>query len=190
MPAPLPYAFEDRTGLLTASDFDEIYDRSYFHIAQSPQQREGTVLMIYNMHRRATRHRDLLPLQEEPSVIMEFGAKNALGVITFLQPPATLSVPMNRYLRKINLFGSSLSRKFMASDGQEYKWLYRSIQGQEWSCMTSNDYLVAHYILKPPDVRAYGVSGNILTIHEASAHLAIEFLASLTIMRHIKEYNL
>lgn len=105
MPAPLPYAFEDRTGRLTASDFDEIYDRLFLHVAQSPQETNGTTLMIYNMHRRATRHRDLLPLREEPSVILEFGAKNALGVITFLQPPARLSVPMNRYLRKINLFG-------------------------------------------------------------------------------------
>jgi hypothetical protein len=105
MPAPLPYTFEDRTGRLNATDFDEIYDRLFLHVAQVPQQTEGTTLMIYNMQRRATRHRDQLPFTTEPSVIMEFGAKNALGVVTFLQPPAKLSVPMNRYLRKTNLFG-------------------------------------------------------------------------------------
>jgi hypothetical protein len=77
-------------------------------------------------------------------------------------------------------------------------------------CVTRENHLVAHYALKPPDVPAFHVSGNMLTIHESYSHLAIgkvillilrtfpdimllpalELFASLTIMRHIAQYNL
>lgn len=76
-------------------------------------------------------------------------------------------------------------------------------------CTTADNYLVAHYDLKPADVRAYGVSGNNLTIYEPFAHLTLgeflvsgiwplscvayrtaELLASFIIMRHIQQYNL
>lgn len=86
-------------------------------------------------------------------------------------------------------------------------------------CTTGvENYLVAHYDLKPPDVRAYGVSGNNLTIYESFIHLSVgewrlamllvdlapnshlssfsaivlpsELLASLIIMRHIAQHNL
>jgi hypothetical protein len=40
-------------------------------------------------------------------------------------------------------------------------------------CVTIENFLVAHYDLKPRDTRAYGVSGNVLTIHEAFTYLTI-----------------
>lgn len=188
--SPLPYALEDTSGRLTLTDFDDIYDRIFLRVAQSPQPTGRTTLMIYNMHRRSSRRRDSLPFRVEPSVVLRFGANNALGDITFLQSPARFSVPMNRYLQKTATFGSSLSRKFSTSDNNQFRWVHRSVQGQEWSCLTSEGCLVAHYDLKPQDTRVYGVSGNVFTIYEAFAHLAIELLASLTIMRHIAEHNL
>jgi hypothetical protein len=40
-------------------------------------------------------------------------------------------------------------------------------------CHTVDNYLVAHYDLLAPDTRAYGVSGNILTIHEAFTYMTL-----------------
>lgn len=102
---PLPYTLEDRTGLALSSDFDDIYDRLFLRVAKGQQQRDGSPTVIYNMNRRSSRHRDSLPLQREPSVILEFGANGALGNVTFMQRPAKISIPMNRYLRKTSIFG-------------------------------------------------------------------------------------
>jgi hypothetical protein len=188
-PAPLPYSLEDRTGLQN-SDFDDIYDRIFLRVARLPQQNKSLVTMIYNMRQRASRHRDSLPFRQNPSVILEFGLDESLGNISFQLANANNTVPMSRYLRKTALFGGSLSRKFTASDGHEYRWSHKNVQGQEWSCVNAENCLVAHYDLKPPDIRAYGTSGNTLTVYEAFSHLTIELLASLTIMRHIAQHNL
>jgi len=187
---PLPYIFEDRTGAHTSSDFDDIYDRLFFHVATAPQRSGSSAIMIYSMNRRASRHRDSQPFHHTPSAVLEFLPDGSLGNVSFMQPGGTLTIPMVRYLRKTSLFGRSLSRKFLCSDGREYKWVNRSVEGQEWTCTTADNYLVAHYDLKPADVRAYGVSGNNLTIYEAFSHLTLELLASFIIMRHIQQYNL
>jgi len=189
MPAPLPYTLEDRTGLQN-TDFDEIYDRIFLRVARLPQQSNSLVTMIYNTGQRSSRHRDSLPFRHSPSVTLDFGLDESLGNISFQHLNPRPTIPMSRYLRKTSLFGGSLSRKFMGSDGREYRWSHRSVPEQEWSCATAENYLVAHYDLKPPDVRAYGTSGNTLTIYEAFSHLTIELLASLTIMRHIAAHNL
>ncbi|KAJ7186207.1 hypothetical protein B0H12DRAFT_1246742 [Mycena haematopus] len=206
---PLPYTFEDRTGAHTSSDFDDIYDRLFFHVATTPQRSGSSAIMIYSMNRRASRHRDSQPFHHTPSAVLEFLPDGSLGNVSFMQPSGTLTIPMVRYLRKTSLFGryvataiscgntpltpqhdSSLSRKFLCSDGREYKWVHRSVEGQEWTCTNAENFLVAHYDLKPPDVRAYGVSGNNLTIYEPFAHLTLELLASFIIMRHIQQYHL
>ncbi|KAJ7775627.1 hypothetical protein DFH07DRAFT_87201 [Mycena maculata] len=187
---PLPYILEDRTGAHTTSDFDDIYDRLFFHVATAPQRSGSSATMIYSMNRRASRHRDAQPFHNTPAAVLEFLPDGSLGNVSFMQPAGTLTIPMGTYLRRTSLFGRSLSRKFMCSDGREYKWVHRGVEGQEWTCTTADNYLVAHYDLKPADVRAYGVSGNTLTIYEAFAPLTLELLASLTIMRHIKQYNL
>jgi hypothetical protein len=102
MRGPLPYILEDRTGLNTGSDFDDIYDRVFLRVARIPQR---TMTMIYDMGRRASRRRDSLPFQTAPSVILEFAADESLGNISFVRPPVNLSVPMGRYLRKSSIFG-------------------------------------------------------------------------------------
>ncbi|KAK7001673.1 histone-fold-containing protein [Favolaschia claudopus] len=179
---PLPYVFEDRTGAHTSSDFDDIYDRLFFHVATAPQRSGSSAVMIYSMNRRSSRHRDSQPIQHTPSAILEFLPDGTLGNMSFMHAAGTVTIPMVRYLRKTSLFGRSLSRKFLCSDGREYKWVNRSVEGQEWTCTNADNFLVAHYDLKPVDVRAYGVSGNNLTIYEAFAHLTLG-LAATALMR-------
>ncbi|KIJ59787.1 hypothetical protein HYDPIDRAFT_100096 [Hydnomerulius pinastri MD-312] len=190
----MPFTFEDRTGQLKGSDYDDVYDRMFLRVTPYPHSPTGNsnTLAIYVMARRSTRHADLRHLERHPSVVLEFaGPSLGLGTIHFLQPPAaSMSIPMNNYLKKTALFGGSLSRKFRASDGREYRWQHKTIDGHEWSCLSEENYIVAHYDLRPLDVPAYGVSGNTLTIHEAFSHLCIDVFASLTIMRYIAEHGL
>jgi len=185
----MPFTFEDRTGQLKGSDYDDIYDRTFIRVAPYPHASSNATLAIYVMGRRSTRHADMRHLERHPSVVLEFGGPSlGLGTIHFLKPPAAnVSIPMNNYLRKTALFGGSLSRKFRASDGREYRWLHKTIDDHEWSCLSEENYIIAHYDLRPPNVPAYGVSGNTLTIYEAYSHLCIDIFASLTIMRHISE---
>jgi len=186
----LPFYLEDRTGFFHGSDYDDIYDRLFLRIAPPPPQSSPRdfVLNIYNVGRRSSSHKDHRPLQREPAVVLEFGPRGALGNVIF--PSSSAIIPMNQYLKKNSMFGGSLTRKFRASDGQEYRWMYRGMDGQEWTCIDSRDHLIAHYDLKPADKPAYNTSGNILTIHESFGHLALEILTSLTIMRHIAAHNL
>ncbi|OSD01887.1 hypothetical protein PYCCODRAFT_1368435 [Trametes coccinea BRFM310] len=183
----LPYVLEDRTGHYAGSDFDEIYDRLFLHVSCPPPSRTAdyaeTTLMIYDTGRRSSSRRQSRPALREPSVVLEFGPNGALGTVSF--PRLAVSAPMSQYLRKTSMFSSSLSRKFTASNGEDYRWVYRGVKEHEWTCADSRDYVVAHYTLKPPDQPSYNTSGNILTIYEPWAHLATEILASLTIMRHL-----
>lgn len=149
MPSIPPYILEDRTGINSASDFDDLYDRIFFRIARQPQRTTST--MIYSMNIRGSRHRDSLPFNQHPIAVLDFAPDQSLGTVSFLQPRPKITISMNRYLRKTSLFGGyatsftitwhrltmnllrSLLRKFTASDGKEYKWGHRVIEGQEWS---------------------------------------------------------
>ncbi|KAH9887657.1 hypothetical protein C8Q73DRAFT_794661 [Cubamyces lactineus] len=183
----LPYFLEDRTGQHTGTDLDEIYDRLFLHVARAPpnQTRDpsGLTLLMYDTGRRSSSRRHSRPSVREPSVILDFGANGALGTISF--PGSSVSLPMSQYLRKTSMFAGSLSRKFTGSNGEDYRWIYRGVKEHEWLCVDSRDYVVAQYTLKPPEKPAYNTSGNILTIDEPFAHLALEIVAALTIMRHL-----
>ncbi|ETW84873.1 hypothetical protein HETIRDRAFT_473579 [Heterobasidion irregulare TC 32-1] len=185
---PAAYYFEDRTGLVASSDFDEVYDRKFLRVSSTPQRTQNAGIMIYDMGRRSTSYADRHHFYREPAIVLDFGPNGALGTILFTQTAA--SVPMTQYLRKVSFFGGTLFRKFKASDGKEYRWGHRMVADHEWTCLSSEDYIVAHYNLKPPDRPAYGTSGNILTVYETFAPLSTELLASLTIMRHIAQHNL
>lgn len=103
----MPFTFEDRTGQLKGSDYDDIYDRMFIRVTTYPSAGNGTTLAIYVMGRRSTRHGDMRHLERHPSVVLEFGGPSfGLGTIHFLKPPpASVSIPMNNYLRKTALFG-------------------------------------------------------------------------------------
>lgn len=100
-----PCILEDRTGLHTASDFDDIYDRIFFRVA--PVSERPGVVGVYRMNHRASRHRDSLPFQTKPLIILEFHPTNhALGNITFVHPSGNnVSTYMGHYLKKISFFG-------------------------------------------------------------------------------------
>jgi len=184
----LPYVLEDRTGSHAASDFDDIYDRIFFRVAPSPRKTdsEGT-LLIYDIGTRSSSLGSQFHVQRKPSVVLQFGANGSLGTITYDQAS---SIPMNQYLRRTSLFAGSLSRKFTASDGNSFKWTHRTVSGQEWSCLDSENNVIAHYNLRSPDKFAVGTSGNIMTITTPFVHLTLELLTTLTIMRHIAAHNL
>ncbi|KAI4520214.1 hypothetical protein K525DRAFT_271011 [Schizophyllum commune Loenen D] len=183
----VPYTFEDRTGLLTDTDFDEMYDRAYFKVCPSNGTPSDTSIMIYEMLHRASRHRDSLPPRHEWRIRLDFGKDYSLGTIVFANGA---TMPMSRYLKKLSMFGSSLHRKFAASDGREYTWSHRSVPGHEWTCTTSENYLVAHYTFKRDHERVYGVSGNTLTVYEPFSQISMELIASLFVMRHIQQHRL
>ncbi|KAF8189644.1 hypothetical protein BJ912DRAFT_1042074 [Pholiota molesta] len=174
---PLPLTFEDRTAQTTNTDFDEI---------KTAWPRDTK---IYQMNSRASRHRSTLPIPNEALIHLDFATDESLGTFRSSNPAIREHsyVPV---LEEDAFFGPSLSRKFMGSDGREYKWGYRTYVGQEWSCTTMDNLLVAHYDLKPPTVRTFDVSGNNLIIYEAFTHLVPEIIASFLIMRHIAQFNL
>lgn len=187
----LPLQFEDRTGYITNTDFDDMYDRMHFHVSRLPGQ---TSTKIFRMGFRPSRVRNALPLPPDPEVSLDFGPHEALGTISLsLMSSYTANLPMTQYLKRTStsFFASSLSRKFFASDGKEYKWGFRVQPGQEWTCTTMNNTLVAHYDLeKEYTPRMYEASGHNLMVFEDYAQIAIEIIASFLIMRHIKLFNL
>jgi hypothetical protein len=153
---PSAYFFEDRTGVLTGSDFDEVYDRAFLRISSTPQRTRNAGLMVYDMGQRSTSlgDRDRRHFYREPVIVLDFGPRGALGTIRFTK--GSVSVPMHQYLRKVSLFSGcvvfaseraprlmtfshltwlcrSLFRKFTASDGNEYKWGHHMVAENEWT---------------------------------------------------------
>ncbi|KAI9571190.1 hypothetical protein HD554DRAFT_2017535 [Boletus coccyginus] len=175
----MPYLLEDKTGKLSGSDFVDMNDRLRLCVRCTAQAPTHTAYMIHN----ATHGHD----SSNPLIALAFGANNSLGTITIR---SGAPVPMDQYLAKLSPLGSSRTRKFIGSDGQEYRWSWRSIKGHEWTCTNKSQYLVAFYSLKVAGEPDYlGSSGCMLTIDEAYPHLAAEVLASLTIMRHIAAHG-
>jgi hypothetical protein len=101
---PSAYFFEDRTGVLTGSDFDEVYDRAFLRISSTPQRTRNAGLMVYDMGQRSTSlgDRDRRHFYREPAIVLDFGPRGALGTIRFTK--GSVSIPMHQYLRKVSLF--------------------------------------------------------------------------------------
>ncbi|KDQ23090.1 hypothetical protein PLEOSDRAFT_1049836 [Pleurotus ostreatus PC15] len=180
----LSYFLEDMTGKLTGSEFVDIYGRMRLTLRRTTFDTTRAAYMIFNTTSSAgySPHSTTQPL-----VALDFGPKNALGTISF---PPNVCLPMQKYLIQTSS-GSSKSRRFRASDGQDYCWAYRGQIDQEWACTNANGYVVAYYSLKPHGEPEYaGSSGCSLTIEEPYPHIAPELLASLLIMRHIAAHNL
>lgn len=100
---PLPLTLEDRTGQLTNSDFDDMYDRLFLHVARQPGK---TQTKIYEMNIRASRHRSKQPLNRDPIIVLDFMPDESLGTVTFFKQPFQGSMPMSRYLKKTSFFGT------------------------------------------------------------------------------------
>ena len=131
----------------------------------SPQSQSPSPfsLMVYSAARRSSPHKESCTYGDrnmgmrpgEPAVVLQFGPRGALGTVTFLGPPsggegkrtsivAKETLPMGQWLRKTSIFGGSHLRKFKASDGEEYRWLFQSVEGHEWTVSTFVDFNAVH----------------------------------------------
>ncbi|KAI0674884.1 hypothetical protein C8Q78DRAFT_1066791 [Trametes maxima] len=176
----LPYFLEDTTGRITGSEFVDLHNRMHLSIKQTLRDAHHSAYVIYDHSRSSGASRGLfLPL-----ATLDFGAHNALGTIKVGDGE---HIQMGQYLAKS---GSSKSRKFRASDGQDYRWTLQA--DGDWQCTNARSgYHIATYSMKPAGEPQYsGSSGCMLTVEEAYPHLVGELLASLTIMRHIEQHNL
>ncbi|KAI0765566.1 hypothetical protein BC629DRAFT_1703953 [Irpex lacteus] len=210
----LPYFLEDRTGHLSDTEYDDIYDRMFLHVSSSspsppssptspsssPASQPLTITISSTPRRSSplshppnTRRLSSYAQTTEPSVTLEFGGSRgalSLGSVTFSTKARRESLGMGSWVRRMSLFSGSLSRKFRASDGEEYRWVYRGVEGHEWTLLTAQSTQIAHYTLKRPSKPAYGTSGNVLAVCEAYGGIVVEVLASLIVMRCIAAYNL
>ncbi|KAJ7597626.1 hypothetical protein C8J56DRAFT_920548 [Mycena floridula] len=177
----IPYFLEDKSGRLSGGEFVDLHDRLRLDYRCTARDSTHTAYMIYKTNPQS--YQSSVPTA---LIALDFGPHNTLGTVSF---SPHLSIPMKKYLYKGS--SGSKSRKFIASDGQEYLWSWRIQDNQEWTCTNGSGYLVAYYSLKLPSEPHYeGSSGCTLTIDESFGHLAHEMLATLMIMRHIVQYRL
>ncbi|CAL1706059.1 unnamed protein product [Somion occarium] len=178
----MPFFLEDQSGDIENSEFNDIYNRMRFSLRRTDNGSQHPVLMVYDMTSTSASSRSDLRV---PIACLSFGANNALGTVK-IQDGA--HVDMNQYLGRVGR--NPKARKFIAHDGQEYRWTHRPGGDPEWQCVNASGYEVATYSLKPDGEPHYAnSSGCVLTVEEAYGHLAGEFLASLTILRHAVKYN-
>ncbi|KAF8224609.1 hypothetical protein L208DRAFT_475661 [Tricholoma matsutake] len=176
----MAFFLEDKTGELTGSEFVDLNDRMHLTYRCTARNSTHIAYMIYDATTSSGASR--------PLVALDFGPNNQLGTISF-GPDS--SMEMKKYLTKLSPFGSSKVRKFLASDGQEYRWSWRIKDHQEWTCTNNRGYLIAYYSLKTPGEPEYvNSSGCMLTVEQQYAPLVPEMLASVMIMRNIAAYNL
>ncbi|KAI0046002.1 hypothetical protein FA95DRAFT_73851 [Auriscalpium vulgare] len=178
----IPYFLEDKTGLLTGSDFLDVHDRMRLSVRCTMKDATRTAYMVYDL--MAPKTRNFL----QPAATLDYGRNDALGTVYI--GVGGSGKPMCQYLVRVSPSGSSRCRKFIASDGHEYCWSWRTRDDFEWTCINSSGYLVAHYNLKIPEEHYVGSSGCMLTVDESYPHLAVELLTTLLIMRHIADHNL
>jgi len=168
---------EDRSGSLSGSEFVDLYDRMYLRVRCTRRDADGASSYgVYNI---------FSTLPDIPVVTLEYGAAGALGNVTTIGhggSPRTQT--MAAFLVEI---GGPRHRKFVASDGQEYSWSWRTNtrENLEWSCVNASGQTVAWYVLRIPGEQYANSSGCMLGVEEPYPHLAVDFLATLLIMRHI-----
>jgi len=171
----LPYIFEDKAGDFRGPEFHELHERMRLCI-RPVRSGDAQAAYVLSSTRQGTDH-----------ICLAFGPNNALGTICIGQNG--VHVQMDKYLSKPST--SSTARQFRACDGQVYTWSCKSVTGNEWTCLNANNYIVSSYSLKPPKEPPYhSSSGALFAIDENYPHIAVELLATLTIMRHISEHNL
>ncbi|KIP07531.1 hypothetical protein PHLGIDRAFT_13144 [Phlebiopsis gigantea 11061_1 CR5-6] len=156
----LPYYLEDRTGLHTASDYDDIYDRLFLRVtcsAPAPQQvaRTPSSSSANSMLSSSPPSSSPLAAPPPPFTIAISNTGRRSSTRSYLtgqapsargQPPPSVVLdlhgkasraPMAQWLRKTGMFAGSLSRKFVASSGHELRWIHRGYSGHEWTLVTT-----------------------------------------------------
>lgn len=113
-PAP-PFIFEDRTGLLATSDFDDVYDRLFLRVAEQtspvpklssspPTQTHRTLFVFDMLHRWSPRREHTYQNHRSPRAVMQFGVHDTLGTVEFALPGLETTVHMSKYLQKTSMF--------------------------------------------------------------------------------------
>ncbi|KAH9973945.1 hypothetical protein BJV74DRAFT_782611 [Russula compacta] len=192
----IPFMLEDRSGSLSGSEFVDLYDRMHLRLRCTRRDPDGASQYgVYNM----------FSWHDIPVATLEYGAAGALGSITTIGPggssegtpqPRTAPFVLFARTRSCNVStstnGSPRHRKFTASDGQEYAWSWRTNTREdlEWSCVNASGITVAWYVLKIPGEQYAHSSGCMFGVEEPYPHLAVDFLATLLIMRHIAARNM
>ncbi|KAN0109767.1 hypothetical protein V8E52_009014 [Russula decolorans] len=170
----IPFMLHDSTGSLLESNFIELYDRMNLRVSCLSRDPNGAALYeVYNM---LSRYHNI------PVAVFEYGAAGALGNISLTGPGGSLRTQtMAAFLVEV---GGPHHRKFIASDGHEYSWSWRTSTDEdlEWSCVNASGLTVAWY--------AVSSSGRMFGVEEPHPHLVVEFLTTLMIMRHIAARNM
>ncbi|CAE6421302.1 unnamed protein product [Rhizoctonia solani] len=177
----------DETGSLTSTQFRDVEDRLTVRLDCTMNRPERAVIMITvaggtQSHCVSARTQADFHGSISPDAVLDYGAKGvALGSIQF----GRNAMHMDKYLRRSSM--TSGSRKFIGSDGMEYKW--QSVgDGNDWSLTNAAGYHVADYTRS--DVLIPGRRTSCLNICGSWIHLSVEIIASLTIMRHVAHYRL
>jgi len=185
-----PLCFDDTTGVIYDTDLDDIYDRMFFKVIQQVISPQRSIVCIYDRGRRSSRRMGEM-ITTPPAIVLEFGnGGHSLGTISVGKMPPLY---MKDYLRKIGTFGSSLNRKFVASDSNEYRWLRGAVQGQTWTCFNSFNQIVAHYTIRDTSTNPshhFRKEKNSFIVEEPLLEISVELLATLIIMRHIEKFRL
>ncbi|TFK19276.1 hypothetical protein FA15DRAFT_760143 [Coprinopsis marcescibilis] len=178
-----PYFLEDKSGRLTGSEFIDLYERIRlsYRCTRRPTNTVGAQFSILELSSpREDAYTNAVS-------VLDYQPGNALGTVYFGNRPQSMA----RYLRKVSDSGSSLHRKYISQDGNEYRWSYRTHEDHEWTCVDSSGSVVAFYHLKIAGEPHYeSSSGCMLTVEENYGDYAFEFLTSCLIMRYIKEYDI
>jgi len=149
----IPFMLHDTsTGSLLESSFVELYDRMNLRVSCTPLDPNGAALYeVYNMLSRC---------HDIPVAVFEYGAAGALGNISLIGPGGSLRTQaMATFLIEVGGYANPISpfpphppplllhscrvsekyrprhRKFIASDGHEYSWSWRTSTDEdlEWS---------------------------------------------------------
>ncbi|KAG8898689.1 hypothetical protein FRB99_007229 [Tulasnella sp. 403] len=181
-PLGLPFVLEDSTGSLTKTTLTDIYGRLTICFDESLRRPGRSVVMI----RVANAQASAAPIV--PNAVLDFDSSIGLGSVMFPPKP---NMPMDSYVRKM----SAQNGRFLASDGQEYKWTLMSRPGTraQWTCSTSNtNYFVASYEQVDNTITNRAGSGDsrLFSVGDTWVHLVVELLTSLAIVRHISERDL
>jgi len=170
--------FADATGSLFGSEFPELYDRMYLCVRPVRHDSDEDTTKHFGIF-----DNKFVQQYSAPVATLDYGAP---GTVTFNRPDGSARThAMSSFLTEV---GGTRRRKFTASDEKEYTWGWRTNPQdslEEWTCVDSNGVTVAWYALGVPGEVYESSSGRAFGVEELYKHLAVEFLATLLIMRYI-----
>lgn len=182
----MPYFLEASSGDILNTDYTELYKRMNYRIRCTHRDPNlgRAAYMITEMSAPSTAGR---PGVAAPFAALDFIADDQLGTV---KVGSGEQMPMDQYLAKVSR-NDSLTRKYKATDGQEYIWTYHTEGDCDWTCSNTKGYQVAAYDSSRMvrDASPQSASRHIY-IEEGFQHLAGDLVTSLTIMRFIRKHGL